>query len=95
MQHSVQPNGKPRTAIFLLVGSDVVVRTTDIVAVLDQPALEAASTREFIGFCRRKGQVEDVTAGGPVKAAVVCRRRVLLSPFSGPTLRRRLTGSLL
>ena len=93
MHGSKRSESRPPTAIFLLVGGDVVVRSSEIVAVLDQQTLEAAPTREFIGFCRRKGQVEDLSAGAPVKAAVVCRRRVLLSPFSGPTLRRRLLAS--
>lgn len=78
---------------FLLVGSDVLVRNTDIVAVLDQPTLEAAATREFVGFCRRKGQVEDVCGGSPVKSGVLCERRILLSPFSAATLRRRLLAT--
>lgn|GEM_PF-3698185 len=79
---------------FLLVGADVVVRSTEIVAVLDQPALDAAATREFLGFCRRKGQVEDLSGGAPIKSGVLCARRVLLSPFSAATLRRRLLGAV-
>ena len=79
---------------FLLVGSDVLVRSTDVVAVLAQPALEAAATREFLGFCRRKGQVEDLSGGAPVKSGVLCPKRILLSPFSAATLRRRLLGTV-
>jgi hypothetical protein len=79
-----------RGPVFLLVGGDVLVRTSDLVAILDQGALAAAPTREFLGFARRRGLVEDVAAGAPVKSAVVCRERVFLSPYASATLRRRL-----
>lgn len=91
MGETILPEWKAPAVIFLLVGGDVVVRSSEIVAVLDQNVLQAAPTREFIGFCRRKGQVEDLSGDGPAKSAVICQRRVLLSPFSGATLRRRLT----
>ncbi len=81
---------RPLHPSFLLVGSDVVVRTTEIIAVLDQPTLDASSTREFLGFSRRKGQVEDLARGDTIKSGVLCASRVLLSPFSATTLRRRL-----
>ncbi len=80
----------PQAQFLLLVGGDMLVRTSDIVAILDQPALAAAPTREFLGFARGRGQVEDLSAGAPLKSAVVCRDRTLLSPFSSATLRRRL-----
>lgn len=86
------PHGRPVPPVFVLVGAEVVIRTTEIVAVLDQETVRAAATREFLGFCRRKGLVEDLTGGSAAKAVVVCRRRVLLSPFSEATLRRRLSG---
>ena len=75
---------------FLLVSSDLVVRTSEIVAILDQPALAAAATREFLGFCRRRGRVEDLCAGSPTRSAILCGQRVLLSPLAASTLRRRL-----
>jgi len=83
---------RPKTSPFLLIGGDVVVRLNDVVAILDQHACEAAPTREFLGFCRRRGQAMDLTGGEPLKAAVICRERVFLSAFSSATLRRRTTG---
>lgn len=88
----VQHGGRAGAGAFLLVGSDVVVRLSEVIAILDQHTCEASATREFLGFLRRKGQLVDLSAGGPTKSAVVCRRRVFLSPFSSPTLRRRLTA---
>jgi hypothetical protein len=84
--------GRLNSAAFLLVGADVVVRLGEVVAILEQRACEAAPTREFLGFCRRKGQTVDLSGGEPVKSAVVCRHRVFLSPFSSATLRRRIAA---
>jgi hypothetical protein len=76
--------------MFLHVGSDVVVRMRDVVAILDQRAVDAgAATREFLGFMRAQGRVEDVGEGA-VKAVVVCTDRVILSPISAGTLKRRV-----
>ncbi len=88
----IHGGGRMGARAFLLVGGDVVVRMSEVVAILDQQTCEAAATREFLGFLRRKGQVIDLSAGGVSKSAVVCRRRVFLSPFSSPTLRRRIAA---
>lgn len=76
--------------MFLHVGADVVVRIKDLVAILDQRTVEgAAATREFLGFMRAQGRVEDV-GQGEAKSVVVCRDRVILSPISTATLKRRV-----
>ena len=69
-----------------------MVRLTEIVAILDQRACEAAPTREHIASCRRRGSAQDLTGGHPAKSAVLCARRLFLSPFSAATLRRRIAG---
>lgn len=89
---SSRRRGSQPAAVFLAVGSDVLLRTSELVAILGRRALEAAPTREFLGFARRRGVLEDLSAGEPVKAAVVCRRRVFLTPLSSGTLRRRTAG---
>lgn len=75
---------------FLEVGADTVIRLSEVIAVVDRQVLAAAPTREFLGFCRRKGQTIDLAGGEDAKSAVICRRRVFLSPFSSATLRRRI-----
>ncbi len=81
------------SAAFLAVSPNVVVRLTEVVAIVDHQAMAAAATREFLGFSRRRGQSIDVSAGQPAKSAVICRERVFLSPFSSATLRRRMAVS--
>ncbi len=77
---------------FLPVGADVVVRLKDVIAILDQEACAAAATREFLGLARRRGQTFDLTVGAAMKTAVITTDRVLLSPCSSATLRRRLSA---
>jgi len=79
---------------FLLAGRDVLVRLSEVVVIVDQQACAAAATREFLGHIRRKGALAELTVGEPLKSAVVCRNRVLLSPFSTATLRRRLEAHI-
>lgn len=81
---------RPAERGFLEVGADTVIRLSEVIAVVDRQVMTAAPTREFLGFCRRKGETVDLTAGEDVKSAVICRQRVFLSPFSSATLRRRM-----
>lgn len=85
-----RPRARSAERGFLEIGTDTVVRMSEIVAVVDSQVLAAAPTREFLGFSRRKGDTVDLTGGAPIKSAVICRRRVFLSPFSSATLRRRI-----
>jgi hypothetical protein len=85
---------------FLHAGGDVLVRTTEVVAIMDRQAIdEPGPTRELLDFMRGQGRVEDV-AGGEVKSVIICsprrrRRRtrspgrVVLSPISVGTLHHR------
>lgn len=75
---------------FLEIGADTVIRLSEVVAVVDRQVLVAAPTREFLGFARRKGHTIDLTDGQGIKSAVICEKRVFLSPFSSATLRRRI-----
>jgi hypothetical protein len=76
--------------MFLHVGGDLVVRVGELVAILDRRSADtSAATREFVGFMGTQGRVEDVSQG-EVKSIVVCSERVVLSPISAGTLRRRV-----
>jgi regulator of extracellular matrix RemA (YlzA/DUF370 family) len=79
-------------ATFLLIGTDQMVLLNEVVAILDQRACEAAPTREHIASCRRRGSAHDLTAGQPAKSAILCTRRLFLSPLTSATLRRRIAG---
>ncbi len=87
--------------MFVHAGGDVVVRMTELVAIIDRRAVEdPGPTRELLEFMRSQGRVEDVAAG-EVKSLIVCsprrrRRRaqgtarIVLSPISVGTLHHRV-----
>lgn len=76
--------------MFLHVGGDVVVRLGEVVAILDRRSADSsAATREFLGFMRAQGRVEDFSEG-EVKSFVICVGRIVMSPISAGTLRRRV-----
>jgi hypothetical protein len=87
--------------MFVHAGGDVVVRMTDVVAIIDRRAVdEPGPTRELLEFMRSQGRVEDAAAG-EVKSVIVCsprrrRRRartpgrIVLSPISVGTLHHRV-----
>ncbi|MBE3590942.1 MAG: DUF370 domain-containing protein [Firmicutes bacterium] len=76
--------------MYLHVGGDVIIRASDIVAILERnTVVTGAATREFLGFMRARGKVEDLS-NGDAKTVVVCRDRVLLSPISASTLKKRI-----
>lgn len=68
----------------------MVVRVGELVAILDRRSADsAAATREFLGFLGDQGRVQDASQGD-AKSIVVCSERVVLSPISAGTLRRRV-----
>ena len=92
---SDERRARPAERGFLEVGADTVIRLSEVVAVVDRQVLASAATREFLGFCRRKGQTIDLTEAQEIKSAVICRQRVFLSRFSSATLRRRIQSGAL
>lgn len=87
--------------MFVHAGGDVVVRMTELVAIIDRRAVDdPGPTREMLEFLRSQGRVEDVAAG-EVKSVIVCSRRrrrrrargaarIVLSPISVGTLHHRV-----
>lgn len=75
---------------FLEVSPAIILRVSEVVAVLDASAIDAPATRECLGYLRRQGLVEDLCLGATIRSAVICARRAFLCPLSAATLRRRL-----
>ncbi len=75
---------------FLEISPTVILRVSDVVAILDFSAVSAAATRECLGYLRRRGLVEDLCLGAGARSAVLCGRRAFLCPLSATTLRKRL-----
>ncbi|NPV70009.1 MAG: DUF370 domain-containing protein [Firmicutes bacterium] len=74
--------------MLLHVGADVTVLVKDVVVLVNMRSGMGEATREFLGNMRHKGAVEPVGEGKP-KSMVVLRDRVVSSPISSVTLKRR------
>lgn len=80
--------------MYLHLGQDTVVRTSEIVGIFDMDnATVGKSTRQFLAQAEKRGQVVNVTGDLP-KTFVVCRDRrgevrVYISQISSATLRKR------
>jgi hypothetical protein len=83
------------TSVILHLGSDVAVRTRDVVAVLDYDAIrQAAASREFLEVAQSEGKLVHVSDEA-VKSAVLTGGNVFLSPISSLTLLRRAASASL
>jgi len=80
-------------AMYLHLGADIVVRTQDIVAILDMDnATISKITKEYLNHAQKQNRVVNVASDIP-KAFVVCNSRqqsmVYLSQISPATLKKR------
>lgn len=75
--------------MFLHLGSDTVVRIRDLVGIFDySPAELAGPTKEFLQLARGEGKVIDISEGQP-KSFVILSDRIVFSPISSLTLKKR------
>ncbi|SDI23859.1 protein of unknown function [Alteribacillus persepolensis] len=74
--------------MFIHLGGDTVIRSKDVVAILDQDTHDSSSiTRQFLSSQDDKNVIE--ISEELTKSVVVTVDRVYLSPISSLTLRRR------
>lgn len=75
--------------MILHLGSDVAIRTRDLVAVFDYAAIcESVGSKEFLEVMKSEGKLVRVS-DETVKSAVVTSGNVYLSPISSLTIARR------
>ncbi|TDQ38336.1 extracellular matrix regulator RemB [Aureibacillus halotolerans] len=75
--------------MFIHIGEDVVVRSEDVVAILDRVLLDSSLiTQEFINETQKDRLVFDL-AEGMTKSIVVMKEAVYFSPLSSVTLKKR------
>ena len=79
--------------MYLHLGQDTVVRTSDIIAIFDlENASIAKSTKGYLAFAQKNGMVVNVSTELP-KSFVVCtengRTKVYISQISSSTLKKR------
>ncbi|MFT4416915.1 extracellular matrix regulator RemB [Fredinandcohnia humi] len=73
--------------MFIHLGDNVIVRTSDVVTILDRQLLKSSSiVNEFLD--KQKGRIVEL-ANGNTKSVVVTVDKVYFSPLSSSTLKRR------
>lgn len=83
--------------MFLHLGSDVVVNTADVIAILDLDVTSTSKiTREFLTVAEEEGFIVNVMPGDLPKSFVITEidreSRVFISPISSQTLLKRARG---
>ncbi|WP_070119980.1 extracellular matrix regulator RemB [Bacillus marinisedimentorum] len=82
--------------MYIHLGEEIVIRSKDIVAIIDRHLLQSSTIiNEFITGQQKKRQVVEVTEGD-IKSIVVTKEKIYLSSLSSATLKRRAetTGEL-
>ncbi len=74
--------------MFIHLGGDTVIRSKDIITILDRQAKETEITAEFLHFFEQANKVEEI-AKDMTKSIVITTDIIYLSPISSSTLKRR------
>jgi extracellular matrix regulatory protein B len=75
--------------VFIHLGGDTVIRSKDVIAILDRQVKETSETiGEFLEFYQQEDKVEEI-AKDMSKSIVITNEKVYLSPISSSTLKRR------
>ncbi|WP_108672285.1 extracellular matrix regulator RemB [Peribacillus acanthi] len=74
--------------MYLHIGEDILVKTKDIVAILDKQLLNHSSMMEE--FFKQAGNSE-VMSKGSIKSIIVTKEQLFFSPLSSSTLMKRST----
>jgi len=77
--------------MFIHIGNDVVVRTKDIIMILDRYALESKDTSDFLQIAREEGFVVEDDNNNPAeyKSILISEKKIVFSPISSTTLLKR------
>ncbi|PLR80650.1 MULTISPECIES: extracellular matrix regulator RemB [Bacillus] len=72
--------------MYLHVGEDILVRTKDIIAILDKESINSPDMGEFL---QQKGENVMNLSKGPFKSIVITDERIYYSPLASGTLKKR------
>lgn len=80
--------------MFIHIGGDKVVRTKDVIMILDKNALLSKDTSDFLQIAKEEGFVaegeqswQDITEDK--KTTIILDKKILFSPISSTTLSKR------
>jgi len=77
--------------MFIHIGNDVVVRTKDIIMILNKYALASKDTSDFLQIAKEEGFVVDDDSKNPeeIKSVLISEKKIVFSPISSTTLLKR------
>ncbi|RFU67248.1 DUF370 domain-containing protein [Peribacillus saganii] len=73
--------------MYLHVGEDILIKTDDIIAILDKQLFDQSSITE--DFLKQREQVSLNLAKGSIKSVVITDKHIYYSPLSSGTLKKR------
>lgn len=73
--------------MYLHIGEDILVKTDEVIAILDKNLLNSSPTMEE--FLQKKAEVTQNLAKGSIKSIVITNTVVYYSPLASATLKRR------
>ncbi|RLQ93956.1 extracellular matrix regulator RemB [Falsibacillus albus] len=73
--------------MYVHVGEDVMVRTDEIIAILDKDSVQASE--DIKQFLEEKGQAVQNLAKKSYKSLVITSKEIYLSPLASGTLKKR------
>ncbi len=90
LQRNSRRGGEPN--LFIHVGGDIILRTKDIIAILNQDIREQASvTTQFLKAEERRKK-KTVISADYIKSIIVTNHEIFYSPVSTLTLNKRALG---
>jgi extracellular matrix regulatory protein B len=75
--------------MYLHIGEDILVKTKDIIAILDKQLLNHSPMMEE--FFKKVRDSQAMTIKGPIKSIIVTKEQLYYSPLSSSTLMKRST----
>ncbi|KAB2330827.1 DUF370 domain-containing protein [Cytobacillus depressus] len=77
--------------MYIHVGEDILVRSKDIIAILDKRSVH--SSKAIVEFLERRNQSIINLAKGSYKSVVITTKKIYFSPLASSTLKKRSTQS--
>jgi hypothetical protein len=73
--------------MYLHIGEDILVKTDDVIAILDKQLLQSSPIMQE--FLKKKEKVTLNLAKGSIKSIVITDKHVYYSPLASGTLKKR------
>ncbi|KYO67252.1 extracellular matrix regulator RemB [Thermovenabulum gondwanense] len=73
--------------MFIHIGKNTVIKSRDVIAILDSSTAKSAATSEFLQIAKEEGFVKSEEKEG--KSIIITEKNIYFSPISSITLLKR------